>query len=236
MFIPIGDDNSRVRITPWLTWAIVAACCYVWYRQLTGGEAYTMGWSAIPYEITHGVDLIHTQEIVIEGSAEKIQHARGPQPIYVTLLSSMFMHGSWMHLIGNMIYMLVFADQIEARLRRFRFLIFYVVCGLAAAMAQILSRPDSIIPILGASGAIAGVLGAYLVTTPRNPVLLLIFIWVITVPAWLVLGGWFALQLLALRGMDPSAVSGVAYMAHIGGFIAGAILVHALTPRRRAGN
>lgn len=231
MFIPIGDDNSLVRIRPWLTWAIVATCCYVWYRQLTGGEAFTMGWSAIPYEISHGVDLVHTQDLVIHGTVERIQHAPGPQPIYLTLLSSMFMHGSWLHLLGNMMYMLVFADQIEARLGRVRFLLFYLACGLAAALAQIYSRPDSVIPILGASGAIAGVLGAYLVTTPRNPVRLLILIWVVTVPAWLVLGVWFALQLLSLRTMDPSSVSGVAYMAHIGGFVIGSILVYLLTPR-----
>lgn len=228
MFIPIGDDNARVSTRPWITWLIFAICAYVWYRQLYGSAAFTMGWSAVPYEVTHGIDLVSSNPL-----AENAQ-APGPKPIQFTLISSMFMHGGWLHIIGNMVYLLVFADQIEHRLGHFRFLIFYVICGLIAGLAQVLSQPNSLIPILGASGAIAAVLGAYLFTTPRNRVTSLFFIFIVSTPAWVLLPLWFVLQVLALRSMDTSQVSNVAYLAHISGFIAGAILVHVMTPRSYA--
>lgn len=232
MFIPIGDDNSRITTKPWVTWAITLACAYVWYRQLTGGDAFTMAWSATPYEITTGKDLTSPVAVTNNGETAVIPHSPGPYPIQLTLLSSMFLHGSWLHGIGNMAYLLVFADQIEHRLGHWRFILFYIACGLVAGLAQVWSQPESPIPILGASGAIAGALGAYLVTTPRNTVKLLVFLWVVRTPAWFVLSLWIVLQIMALRAMDPAQVTGVAYLAHIGGFIAGAILVYVMTPRK----
>jgi membrane associated rhomboid family serine protease len=233
MFIPIGDDNSQRRSFPLITWVITGICAYLWYRQLTSGDAFTMAWSATPQEITSGHDLVAPVAITTPEGPTIIHHVPGPRPIQLTLLSSMFLHGSWGHILGNLLYLLVFADQIEDRLGRFRFVIFYLICGLVAAIAQVAGQPHSVVPILGASGAIAGTLGAYLTTKPRNRVRVLALIFVISVPAWLVLGLWFGLQLLAIRSMDPGQVSGVAYLAHVGGFVTGAILVHVMTPRRQ---
>lgn len=234
MIFPIGDENSGLRRLPVVTWLVAGICAWLWYRQLTQGEAFTMAWSATPVEITHNRDLTSPVAVTVGDRSVVIDHTPGPWPVQLTLLSSMFLHGSWMHLLGNLMYLLIFADQIEDRLGRFRFAVFYLVCGLVAALAQVLSQPDSVIPILGASGAIAGTLGAYLVTTPSNPVKLLVFfIKVVRVPAWTVLSFWIVTQVLAVRAMAPGEVGGVAYLAHIGGFVAGAVLVHLMTPEKR---
>jgi membrane associated rhomboid family serine protease len=225
MFIPLGDDNSGRRSTPYVVYGLVAANALVWYLQLTQGEPFTYGYSAVPYEITHGVDLTRAGMVDIRGQDFPIPQYPGPTPIHLTLLSSMFMHGSWMHILGNMLYLWIFGDQIEDALGHFKFLGFYLLCGVAAAAAQIGYSPDSIIPTLGASGAIAGVLGAYLIKHPANRVRVLMMRYITHMPAAVVLGFWIVLQIFSQISTPAGKASGVAYMAHIGGFMAGAVLI-----------
>jgi membrane associated rhomboid family serine protease len=232
MVLPIGDDATGREGTPYVVMALIAANALVWLLQLSAGADFTNGWAAVPFEITHGQDLVGTQTIQVGGQSYPIPEAPGPSPIYLTLLSAMFMHGSWMHILGNMLYLWIFGDQIESLLGRGRFLLFYLLCGLAASAAQILVSPDSVVPSLGASGAIAGVLGAYLVKYPRNRVRVLVFRGITTLPAIMVLGLWILLQVVSQVGTAAGEATGVAYMAHIGGFIAGVVLVFLLGRRR----
>ena len=228
--LPIGDDNSTRRTVPIVVWTLIAMNAYVWYLELKLGPVFAYGYAAVPYEITHGVDLVRTTAVELAQGAQRIPQFPGPSPIYLSLLSSMFMHGSWMHIVGNMLYLGIFGDQIEDLLGHFRFLIFYLLCGLCAAAAHILLAPGSVVPMLGASGAIAGVLGAYALKFPRNPVRVLMFTAVIPLPAILVLGGWFALQIVAQVNLVEGQSAGIAYAAHIGGFAAGLLMVGAMRP------
>jgi membrane associated rhomboid family serine protease len=225
MFMPLGDDNAARRTRPVVVYGLILVNVLVWLLQLSMGDAFTMGFSTIPYEITNGTDLVGTKRILVDGQSIALRHYPGPVPIYLTLLTSMFMHGSWMHIIGNMVYLWIFGDQIEDRLGRAKFLAFYLLCGLAAGLAQVLFQPKSMIPGLGASGAIAGVLGAYLVKHPTNRVRVLFINRVVALPALIVLGGWIVLQVISQVSVVGSAGGGVAYMAHIGGFVAGMVLI-----------
>jgi membrane associated rhomboid family serine protease len=231
---PIGDDNSGRKTTPYVVYGLILLNAIMFMAQLTLGDAFTMGWSAIPYEITHGTDLTGTDVIRSGGEAVALRHAPGPTPIYLTLLSSMFMHGGWLHILGNMLYLWVFGDQIEDLLGHGKFMLFYVGCGLAAALAQILVDTGSRIPTLGASGAIAGILGAYIVKFPRNTVRMLSQFGLAHVPAIVALGLWVLIQIIGHVGVVAGQSSGVAYMAHIGGFVAGVLLVLLLAPRGSA--
>ena len=197
----------------------------MWAAQLSFGESFTAGFSTIPFEITHHQDLTSTQWMSVSGERIAIPQAPGPHPISLTILSAMFMHGSWMHIIGNMMYLIIFGDQIEDLLGHLFFLIFYLVCGAAASAAHILGDPSSIIPSLGASGAISGVLGAYLIRFPRNPVRVLYYGRVIAVPASSVLWSWILFQIAAQLSVTGGEPTGVAYLAHIGGFAAGVLLI-----------
>ncbi|MSQ28803.1 MAG: rhomboid family intramembrane serine protease, partial [Dehalococcoidia bacterium] len=174
-------------------------------------QRFILAYGVVPFEITTGQDLA----------------PRIPLPIWFTLFSSMFMHGGWMHIIGNMLYLWVFGDNVEDRLGRLNFLLFYLISGLAADAAQILSDPVSRTPSLGASGAVAGVLGAYLLFYPKHRVNCLIFLGIFIsrtqLPAILVLGFWFVLQLFN-SFVSSGAESGVAYWAHVGGFAAGMLI------------
>jgi membrane associated rhomboid family serine protease len=238
MLLPIGDDNYGRRTTPFVVYTLVAINIVVFLLQIAMGDVFTLAYAAIPYEITHGADLTAPARIPGVGV---IPQAPGPTPIYLTLLTSMFMHGSWVHIGGNMLYLWVFGDNIEDDFGHFRFLVFYLICGLAASFAQIFIDPDSVIPTLGASGAIAGVLGAYLIMFPRNRIRVLTLTFVLTVlelPAIVVLGFWIVAQFFSQfaaisQHTAQTRGGGVAYMAHIGGFIAGAILLF-LFRRRRA--
>jgi membrane associated rhomboid family serine protease len=225
MFMPLGDDNAARRTRPVVVYGLILVNVLVWLLQLSMGDAFTMGFSTIPHEITNGTDLVGTKRILVDGQSIALRHYPGPVPIYLTLLTSMFMHGSWMHIIGNMVYLWIFGDQIEDRLGRAKFLAFYLLCGLAAGLAQVLFQPKSMIPGLGASGAIAGVLGAYLVKHPTNRVRVLFINRVVALPALIVLGGWIVLQVISQVSVVGSAGGGVAYMAHIGGFVAGMVLI-----------
>lgn len=222
MFIPIGDDNSARQRLPIVTWALVAVNSYVWFLELSRGETFLASYAAIPYEITTGHDLLATKYLPIGGEYVPIKNGPGPHPIQLTLLTSMFMHASWMHIIGNMVYLLIFGDQIEERLGRVKFLLFYVLAGISAGLAQVWIAPRSPLPCVGASGAIAGVLGAYLILYPSNAIRVLFFRSIIHLPAFIVLGMWGFMQVAGHLG-TPGEQGGVAYMAHIGGFIAGVV-------------
>lgn len=222
MFIPIGDDNTRRRKTPFIVWLLVVTNAVVWLLELTWGEHFIASYAAIPFEISTGTDLTTTKYITAQGERFPIEHGPGPYPIYLTILTSMFMHGSWGHIIGNMVYLLIFGDQIEDRYGHLKFLVFYLFTGVVAGVAHVVTDPTSVLPCLGASGAIAGVLGAYCVMYPANTVRVLVFRDIIHLPAFIVLGLWGVMQVLGHFG-NPSSGGGVAYMAHVGGFAAGVV-------------
>lgn len=234
MFIPIGDDNRQRRSTPFAVYGLIALNAYVWYLQLSLGESFTASYAAIPFELSHGIDVTETQYLTVHGERFPIPQGVGPHPLWLTAFTSMFMHGSWGHILGNMLYLGIFGDQIEDRLGHIRFVVFYLLAGIGATVAQVMAAPTSIIPCVGASGAIAGVLGAYLVLYPHNRVKVIVLRDIILVPASLVLGFWVLMQFMgqaAVRGEQ----GGVAYMAHIGGFIVGfitAVLLRLLRPTR----
>jgi membrane associated rhomboid family serine protease len=224
MLFPLGDDNTDRQTTPYVVYGLIALNALVWLLQLSQGDAFTGGYAAIPFEITQNRDLVGPDVIDVGSQELAIRQYPGPVPIQFTLLSAMFMHGSWMHIIGNMLYLWIFGDQIEDELGHVKFVVFYLICGLVATFAHIVLDPSSHIPSLGASGAIAGVLGAYLVRHPKRSVRVLAFRVITTLPAFIVLGGWIAIQIFS-QITPYGTSSGVAYMAHIGGIVAGVILV-----------
>ena len=214
--IPLRDDNPT-SITPFVTYAFIAACVLVFLWQMSlgekGFEAAVLALGVIP--------------------AALLGDARLPPELYLvppvaTVFSSMFLHGGFMHLAGNMLYLWIFGNNIEDSMGHVRFVIFYLLCGVAAVLAQAWPNPDSTIPMIGASGAISGVLGAYLLLFPRARVLVLIplgaFSRIVYVPAMFVLGFWFVLQLIN-TALSDTGQGGVAWGAHIGGFVAGMILI-----------
>ena len=230
--LPIGDDDNPSPVFPFVNLVLIATCVVVFLYQLVNPD-FTSGFSAVPAEITTGRDLVGQFVIALpDGSSAVLDQTRGPSPIWLTLFTSMFMHGGWTHLGGNMLFLFIFGDNVEKAFGHVRYLAFYLVCGIVASLAQVYSGPDSILPSLGASGAIAGVLAAYLVLFPANRVRVLLGYFVTTVPAVAMIGLWALIQFFS--GFAATAVSaqtgGVAYMAHIGGFIAGLVLAFALKP------
>jgi membrane associated rhomboid family serine protease len=224
VFIPVGDDDTGRRIAPILTGLLVAANVAVFLVELAQGDGtqqFVERWSVIPKEYAEGQDLPPTI----------------PFPFWFTTLSAMFMHGGWMHLGGNMLYLWIFGDNVEDAMGRGRFLVFYLLCGVAATVAQILVDPTSTIPNLGASGAISGVLAGYVALFPRRKVRVLMMRTVMYMPALFVIGLWIVMQLIGGVGQiaqtRQTGEGGVAYMAHVGGFVAGFLLVFLF--RRRGG-
>ena len=221
---PIGDDDVRGGALPLVTWALIGLNVLVFVLEISRPEAalqtFITAWGVVPREYAAARDL-----------APAI-----PAPFWFTLFSSMFLHGGWMHLGGNMLYLWIFGDNIERVTGAVKFLLFYLVCGLAASAAHILFNLNSPIPAVGASGAISGVLGGYLLLFPKNRVRVLTRGGVAHVPAMLVLGFWIVLQFINGIGSvaQTDETAGVAYMAHIGGFVAGLALVKlfAAGPRR----
>jgi membrane associated rhomboid family serine protease len=201
-FIPLGDASRRPRQFAVVTTLIILVNVFVFFKELSHGDAFVLAWSAIPIRIVHG------------------HH-------WITLLTSMFMHGSWMHIIGNMIYLWAFGRAIEDAMGSGRFLIFYLAGGIVAMMAQILGDPFSRIPSLGASGAIAAVMGAFIITFPhdriRTVLFLFIFIRITFIPAALLIGFWFLMQVLNVGSVASVRTGGVAYLAHVGGFLFGVV-------------
>ena len=225
--MPIGDDNTGRRNQPYVTYALIAANIFVFFMLQGGGanDRFTYGYSVIPREILSGRDLVEPVRTAIG----VIPQQPGPNPIYLTLFSGMFMHGGLMHLGGNMLYLWIFGDNIEDAMGHVKFLIFYVLCGLLATFAHIFFDQGSYIPSLGASGAIAGVLGGYLLMFPSRSVRVLVgYIGIIRMPALIVIGFWAVLQFINGYGAiarTEQTGGGVAYMAHVGGFVAGFLLV-----------
>jgi membrane associated rhomboid family serine protease len=226
---PLGDDNSDRTTTPVVNYLFIAAnvLVYLFLQQLGTNDQFTYAFSLVPKEITNGIDLSGTQ-IVRDalGNTGRIQLYLSPLPVYFNFLSSMFMHGSFMHLFGNMLFLWIFGDNLEDRIGHIRYAIFYIICGLSAAIGQIVLNTESIIPMLGASGAISGVLGGYIVLFPHRRVRAILFNFLTEVPAYVAVGIWIAYQLILGFFTDPGT-GGVAYAAHIGGFIAGVILIKA---------
>ena len=208
--IPLKDDNPTSG-RPVVTYFLIGICVVVFFMQL-GSESYRTGQLFYSYGLIPSVLMGHDQ-LPMDFYAV---------PAYVTIFSSMFMHGGFMHLIGNMLYMWIFADNIEDNLGPKKFIVFYLLCGIGAAMTQVLADPSSRVPMIGASGAIGGVLGAYIINYPKAKVLVLIplgfFFFSQKIRALYVLGFWFILQFISSGG-------GVAYAAHIGGFVSGMILI-----------
>ena len=201
--LPTGDDNSSRRITPVVTYILIVLNVVFFLVELNGGDPFVMQWAFVPSRFV-----------------------ANPVADSPTLFTSMFMHAGLLHIGGNMLYLWIFGDNVEDRFGHVKFLIFYLICGLAATGLQLVFSLDSSIPNLGASGAIAGVLGAYLLLFPKARVSVLSGRGVIPVPALLVIGLWFVLQLFSGIGslFDTADSGGVAYMAHIGGFVAGLVL------------
>ena len=208
--IPLKDDNPTSG-RPIVTYFLIGACVLVFLAQL-GSQSYKTGQLFYSYGLIPSVLMGHDQ----------LPMDLYAVPAYLTIFSSMFMHGGFMHIIGNMLYMWIFADNIEDDLGPSRFVIFYLLCGIGAAMTQVLMDTYSQVPMVGASGAIGGVLGGYLINHPKAKVLVLIpfgfFSQLIKINALYVLGFWFILQFISSGG-------GVAYAAHVGGFVSGMILI-----------
>lgn len=230
MLIPIGDDNTGRNITPYVTYTLIAINVAVFVFLQLPNPAFTYAFSVVPAEIIRNIDLVRP----IAVGRETIPHLPGPNPIQLTILTAMFMHGGWMHLIGNMVYLWIFGDNVEDAMGHVKFLIFYLLCGVAATIAHIMfstSGLNAVIPSLGASGAIAGVLGAYIVLFPSRSVRVLIgWFGIIALPAIIVIGLWIFMQLVqGVGSIAPNTAQesggGVAYMAHVGGAVAGLVLV-----------
>lgn len=233
--LPIGDDNSDRHITPYVTYLLLAINIAVFVFLQLPNQMFTYSYAVVPWEILHNQDLVHSQYIRSLGGA--IPQAPGPSPIYLTIFTAMFMHGGWMHLGGNMLYLWIFGDNVEDAMGHGRFLVFYLLCGIIATLAHVIASQAAgginvYMPSLGASGAIAGVLGGYLILYPRKGVHVLVgWFGLITLPAVIVIGGWIVLQFFSgvsgqfVTEQTRESGDGVAYWAHIGGAIAGLILV-----------
>jgi membrane associated rhomboid family serine protease len=210
MLFPIGDDNSSRRTLPVVTYALIALNVLVFSIELNQGAPFIRQWAVVP------------RQLVANPSAE-----------IPTIFTSMFMHSGWMHLLGNMLFLWIFGDNVEDRLGRAKFLIFYLVCGIVATLAQVAVSAESSIPNLGASGAISGVLAGYLVLFPKGRIRVLMRGGVVAFPAVVVIGLWVVLQLInGIGSFTRSAqTGGIAYMALIGGFVAGLALAFLLSGR-----
>jgi membrane associated rhomboid family serine protease len=226
MVLPLGDENLPNRGIAWVTLAIIALNVAVFVLLQLPSDRFTYGYSTIPAEITTGKDIVGDKTVTIDGQKETIPEAPGPSPIYLTLLTSMFMHGGWLHLGGNMLFLFIFGDNVEHAFGRIFYLLLYLGAGLAGGLLQVYASPDSLIPNLGASGAIAGVLGAYLILFPTNRVRVLAYYFVVTVPAVVMIGLWALLQFV--NGFasiaETAQTGGVAYLAHVGGFSVGVLV------------
>jgi membrane associated rhomboid family serine protease len=229
---PIGDENEPGRGPAFFTLAFIAINLAVFFllqlpESSSVDQPFTYGYATIPFEITTGRDLVNPVPVTIGGERVAIPQAPGPDPIFLTLLTSMFMHGGIAHLLGNLLFLWIFGDNVEHRVGHVPYALFYLGAGVIASFAQIAVNTDSVIPTLGASGAISGVLGAYIVMFPSNRVMIIAFRFIpFQVPAIVAIGIWAVLQFV--NGAGSFAVSeetggGVAYMAHIGGFVAGVV-------------
>jgi rhomboid family protein len=234
MIFPIGDDNSDRTTTPLVNYILIAinVLVFVFAQGLGTNDQFTYAFSTVPEEIRTGEDIARNVPIEVGDQQGVIALQPTPGSVYLTLITSMFMHGSIMHLFGNMLFLWIFGDNLEHSLGRGRYLIFYLVTGLIASLAHVISTfvfgDNPFIPSLGASGAISGVLGGYLVLYPKRSVRVIMLRMITTVPAVVAIGLWFVFQLISAFGVigaGPQSSGGVAFMAHIGGFVAGVALI-----------
>jgi len=232
MFFPLKDINPTERF-PFVTIGLIVINAVVYLYEVSLGpqlDAFITSWGTVPYEIANAVD------VVGRDPSAPIVHTKAPVVPYVTLLSSMFIHGGFWHLFGNMLYLWIFGNNIEDLMGPLKFLVFYLICGLIASLTHVLIQPNSTIPMVGASGAVSGVLGAYLIVYPRARVLTLIFliffIRLMLIPAGVLLAFWFIFN--AFSGVASLGLKGggVAWFAHIGGFLAGIVLLKLIVRRR----
>ncbi len=244
MFIPIGDDNRDRGTTPYVNYLfiIINILVFIFLQGLGGNNAFTFSYSTVPAEILDGVDYVTRSRTIrdtLTGNSFLLP-GLGPTniPVYLTLLTSMFMHGGLAHLGGNLLFLWVFGDNIEDSMGHRNYFFFYLLCGVLAALAHVFSTAyfgqSLLTPSLGASGAISGVLGGYILLHPRRSVHVWIFFFIVSVPAFLAVGLWFIFQVINGTGsLGGSEAGGVAYAAHIGGFIAGLLLVKLFAKPRR---
>jgi membrane associated rhomboid family serine protease len=238
MVLPLGD-REKTRVVPIVTYVLIAANVVMFVVQRDRGEPFTVAYAATPFEITHNVDLTGEEVVEFRGiedplelpgraalQRQVLEQAPGPHPIWLTLFTAMFLHGSPLHLAGNMLYLWIFGDNVEEVLGAVRYLLVYLACGLIGSFFQIAANPDSLIPTLGASGAIAGVMGAYVVWFPHNRVRVLVFRFITEMPALVVIGVWFVMQVWEGVGSigHLGETGGVAYLAHIGGALTGIVV------------
>ena len=250
MVIPIGDYHPT-KNTPWVTYALILANVLFYLIQISQGQSFTNSHSVTPYELTNGRDLSgpphllkallpdgNTLVIPMEKAPEEVyfdpafEHHPTKLPVWSTLLTAMFMHGSPLHLLGNMLFLWIFGDNVEETFGWFGYLLLYLTAGVVGFLIQAMASPDSMIPILGASGAVAGIMGAYLILYPMNPIRVIIFYFPTDLPAFLVIGFWIASQFtLGLYELDRlGKTGGVAYLAHIGGVSAGIAATYLVIP------
>ena len=237
MLLPIGDDNRDRHTTPVITYLLIALNVFVFaYWQAWGRNIdFTFAYATVPAEILTGGDIVTDSKFIpnpITGEQELMPGlSPTPIPVYLTLLTSMFMHGGIAHIAGNMLFLWIFGDNLEHAMGRGKYLFFYLLCGVLAGMSHVLFsaylNQSTLVPSLGASGAISGVLGGYILLFPRRSVHVWIFFTIMSLPAFLVVGLWFVFQVINGMGMlgGEEAAGGIAYAAHIGGFVAGLLLV-----------
>ncbi|MGZ8540034.1 MAG: rhomboid family intramembrane serine protease [Chitinophagaceae bacterium] len=237
MLLPIGDDNRDRHTTPYVTYILVALNIFVfmYWQELGMDMHFTFAYSAVPAEILSGEDIVTGAKIVRDPVTGEDVTMPGLEPtpisVYLTLLTSMFMHGGIAHIGGNMLFLWIFGDNLEHSMGHKKYLFFYLLCGVLAGMSHVLTsaflNQNTLVPSLGASGAISGVLGGYILLFPGRRVHVWVLFTIMSLPAFLVVGLWFVFQLINGMGMlgGEEAAGGIAYAAHIGGFIAGLILV-----------
>jgi membrane associated rhomboid family serine protease len=242
MVFPISDDNTGRTRTPYVTYTLIAlnVLVFVFLQGMGTNEQFTYAFSTVPQEIRTGEDIARDVAVEVGGQRGTIPLQPTPGGVYLTLLISMFMHGSLMHLLGNMLFLWIFGDNVEDDLSHVRFTAFYLVTGVAASLAHVWFTfalgDNPYIPSLGASGAISGVMGGYLVLHPHRRVRVIMLRMLTEVPGYVAVGLWFVLQLISafgVIGLGPEAGGGVAFMAHIGGFITGVVLVKLFAMGRR---
>jgi len=240
MVFPLYDDNSDRQTTPWVNYGIIALNIFVFVvlQKLGSDTQFTYSFSTVPLEILRGTDVVTParvledpmtgQRLLVPGLGET------PVSVYLTLFTSMFMHGGIAHIAGNMLFLWIFGDNIEDRLGHVKYLFFYLVCGLIASLAHVFAtaafatdQSSLLVPSLGASGAISGVLGGYILLYPKRRVTVILIRILTQVPAYVAIGLWFLFQLISGLGMlgGGSQAGGVAYAAHVGGFVAGLVLI-----------
>lgn len=245
MIFPIGDDNSDSTRKPYINYLLIAinVLVFIFLQGMGNDISFTYAFSTVPQEIVTGNDIVTSDRILTDpytGNEFTLPGLREtPVPVLFTLITSMFMHGGFAHILGNMLFLWVFGDNLENRLGHMRYLLFYLATGIIASLCHVYSTQllghNMLIPSLGASGAISGVLGGYVLLFPKRRVTVIMIRFVTHVSAWVAIGIWIVFQIInGLGVLGGSEAGGVAYAAHIGGFFAGLILIKFFLPRQLA--